>query len=452
MAIGPIDYTSAFGQQGGPFGQVLQGLQAGSQFAAIEQQRAAQQAAIEAQRQKTAAEEAAMRRQQQINDAVAGLVANPNRTFSDYERVAILLPEKEAASLRANFEGLSKERQASDLAFSGQVLAAFNSKAPQVGVSLLRERAAGERNAGREQQARAFETWADIAERDPESASATIGTLVSVLPGGDKVIESVGKVQGQRREAALFPATMKKAEAEANTAAVAAKFAESKAVSELALRDAQIRGLAVDEQIKRQNVAIAAMNARTAAEGNAIKRQELQQRLREMEDKRDSLVREKTAELESARGNIDNMLNTADRVLNTPMSVVGAAAGPVSARLPTAFQSTADFEALVETLGSQAFLAQIPNIKGMGQLSNAEGDKLQAALQNFSLKQSPEQLMRNVREAQRLLLKARRNIEGRYGAQPSVPDTPAATTAAPRPGAATPQTVDDLVRRYGGGG
>ena len=326
MAIGPIDYTSAFGQQGGPFGQIMQGLQAGSQFAAIEQQRAAQQAAIEAQRQKTAAEEAAMRRQQQINDAVAGLVANPNRTFADYERVAVLLPEKEAASLRANFEGLSKERQSSDLSFSGQVLAAFNSKAPQVGISLLRERAAGERNAGREQQARAFETWADIAERDPESASATIGTLVSVLPGGDKVIEGVGKVQGQRREAALFPATMKKAEAEANTAAVTAKFAESKAVSDLALTDAQIRGLAVDEQIKRQNVAIAAMNARTAAEGNTLKRQELQQKLDEMKDRRDSLVREKTAELESARGNIDNMLNTADRVLNTPMSVVGAAA------------------------------------------------------------------------------------------------------------------------------
>lgn len=232
MAIGPIDYTSAFGQQGGPFGQIMQGLQAGSQFAAIEQQRAAQQAAIEAQRQKTAAEEAAMRRQQQINDAVAGLVANPNRTFADYERVAVLLPEKEAASLRANFEGLSKERQASDLSFSGQVLAAFNSKAPQVGISLLRERAAGERNAGREQQARAFTTWADIAERDPESASATIGTLVSVLPGGDKVVESVGKVQQQSREAALFgpglaeaKAKADKAKADAIRAGVDAEFA-----------------------------------------------------------------------------------------------------------------------------------------------------------------------------------------------------------------------------------
>jgi hypothetical protein len=262
MAIGPIDYTSAFGQQGGPFGQVLQGLQAGSQFAAIEQQRAAQQAAIEAQRQKTAAEEAAMRRQQQINDAVAGLVANPNRTFADYERVAVLLPEKEAASLRANFEGLSKERQSSDLAFSGQVLAAFNSKAPQVGISLLRERAAGERNAGREQQARAFETWADIAERDPESASATIGTLVSVLPGGDKVIESVGKVQEQKRASQLAPFTLRKTTAEVIIKEAEANLAPKKFLADLNLTNAQIKQAEAAQAASRAAAAAAGAEAR----------------------------------------------------------------------------------------------------------------------------------------------------------------------------------------------
>ena len=93
--------------------------------------------------------------------------------------------------------------------------------------------------------------------------------------------------------------------------------------------------------------------------------------------------------------------------------------------MPTTNQGVADFEALVETLGSQAFLAQIPKIKGTGNLTEKEGDKLQASLQNLSLKQSPDRLLANVDEAVRLLEKARVTITARSGL-PTVPsDVPA---------------------------
>jgi hypothetical protein len=62
----------------------------------------------------------------------------------------------------------------------------------------------------------------------------------------------------------------------------------------------------------------------------------------------------------------------------------------------------------------------------MGALSNTEGEKLQAALQNFSLRQSPERLKENLAEARRLLTKARASIAKQYGAQETKPDTPAA--------------------------
>ena len=137
------------------------------------------------------------------------------------------------------------------------------------------------------------------------------------------------------------------------------------------------------------------------------------------------------------------MLNTADRILKTPIGVIGSAAGPVSSRMPTLSQDTADFEALVETLGSQSFIAQIPNIKGMGALSNAEGEKLQAALQNFSLRQSPERLLENVKEAQRLVMKARKNMTARSGLPETIPDTPDVRTLG--------GDIDALVRKYTGG-
>jgi hypothetical protein len=271
----------------------------------------------------------------------------------------------------------------------------------------------------------------------------------SAIPGAKEMFETIDKGLGTARDEALAPAKLREqtakageAESSAQKAAVAAKFAESNAVIDLEKKGWDITKIQNDIDIAKQNSRIAAMNAATSREGNSLKRQENELKLREMIDKRDTAVREKVSEIENARSTMDNMLNTADRILKTPKNVVGSAAGPISARMPTLTQDTADFEALVETLGSQSFLAQISNIKGMGALSNAEGEKLQAALQNFSLKQSPERLLENVKEAQRLILKGRATLAKRSGLPESIPDTPSVQTS--------PGDIDALLKKYGG--
>jgi hypothetical protein len=270
------------------------------------------------------------------------------------------------------------------------------------------------------------------------------------------MFETIDKGFGTAREEELAPSKQReavaaadkaaadaaKATADAQKAAVAAKFAESNAVIDLQKKGWDITKIQSDIDIAKQNSRIAAMNAATAKEGNALKRQENEIKLKEMIDKRDATVREKVAEVESARGDMDNFLNTADRILKTPKNIVGSAAGPISSRMPTLSQDTADFEALVETLGSQAFMSQIPKMKGAGALSEKEGDKLQSSLQNLSLKQSPERLIENVKEAQRLILKGRATLAKRSGLPESIPDTPAVQTSA--------GDIDALLKKYGG--
>jgi hypothetical protein len=267
--------------------------------------------------------------------------------------------------------------------------------------------------------------------------------LRTAVAAADKAVADATTAQATATNAPeKAAADAAKATADAQKAAVAAKFAESNAVIDLEKKGWDITKIQNDIDIAKQNSRIAAMNAATSREGNSLKRQENELKLREMIDKRDTAVREKVSEIENARSTMDNMLNTADRILKTPKNVVGSAAGPISARMPTLTQDTADFEALVETLGSQSFLAQIPNIKGMGALSNAEGEKLQAALQNFSLKQSPERLLENVKEAQRLILKGRATLAKRSGLPESIPDTPSVQTS--------PGDIDALLKKYGG--
>jgi len=222
-------------------------------------------------------------------------------------------------------------------------------------------------------------------------------------------------------------------EAKAKEAEVTADFARAKAVLDaqqqaetLSKTKADIRKTDADILINKENARIAALNAAQAKETNNLKRQELQQKIDEAKKVRDATDREQQALVSNQVADIDNFLNTAQRIKNTPKDVIKSATGPVASRLPTLSADVSDFEALVEALGSQAFIAQIPKIKGTGSLSEKEGDKLQASLQTLSLKQSPERLIENVDEAVRLLTKVRGNIVLKYGVKEPAFDVPSA--------------------------
>lgn len=386
--------------------------------------------------------------QDQMNADLGTLSKNP--TPSALASMMVKYPSL-SENFKRTYDVLSTEQKDSRLGQATQVYAALQSNKPEVAQQLLTEQAAAYRNSGQEREAKTLEDLGMLIKTSPETAKTSTGLFLASAMGPDKFTETFTKLQGEQRDAEMQPSKLSESQAKAQKAAVEAKFAESGAVLDLQKKGWDITKVQEDIKVAKQNASIAALNAQisrensirstgVASQANQLKMQENQLKLRDMIDKRDETVRTKAADLESARSNMDNMLNTADRILKTPLDVIGSAAGPVSSRMPTLSQDTADFEALVETLGSQSFLAQIPNIKGMGALSNAEGEKLQAALQNFSLKQSPERLLENVREAQRLITKGRKNLTLKSGLPETIPDTPAVSTSG--------GDIDALVKKY----
>ena len=274
-----------------------------------------------------------------------------------------------------------------------------------------------------------YDSIIDAINTNPQAAKATVGLIgASIDP---------------KKWTETFKAApeIEEAKSKAAQAATKAKFAESEAVLDLQKKGWDITKIQEDIKIAKENSRIAALNAQIAREGNALKREEMGIKLQELKDKRDEAIRGKTSEVESARFNIDNMLNTADRVLKNPS--LNSVLGSIQGRLPAVLSDEAnDAIALIDTLGSQAFLSQIPNVKGMGALSNAEGEKLQSALQNLSRKQSEKQFRENLSEAQRLMLKARKNISTRFGVPDTAPDTPAVQPST--------QDIDAILKKYGG--
>ena len=256
---------------------------------------------------------------------------------------------------------------------------------------------------------------------EARAATKAPAELIKANADADKAIADAKTAQATATNAAeKAAADAKRATADAEKARIEAQFEEQKI--KLGFRKTE-----QDIIIAKENARIAALNAAQAKETNTLRRLELQQKIDDAKEKRDAADRDQKATVANQSADIDNFLNTAARILQTPQNVIASATGPVASRLPTLSADVSDFEALVEALGSQAFIAQIPKIKGTGSLSEKEGDKLQASLQTLSLKQSPARLIENVTEAVRLLKKVRENISIKYGV-PALPlDVPAST-------------------------
>ena len=433
----PINYLA---QVADPFAASLKGYAATDAILNAEAKRA------EALRQ----QQLQQQQQQQLAQEQARFFANPNPTMRDAARYASLLTPEQSKAFQPFMEGISKEQQQNTLKRAGQHASAliFN---PELAIKRLEQDSLAAKNSGDEDDAQFFERLAKAAADPTQGPATAFKALVqssAYIPGAKEMFETIDKGMSTAREETMAPVKLREqvakageAESSAQKAAVAAKFAESNAALDLQKKGWDITKIQEDINIAKQNSKIAAMNAQIAREGNAIKREENQLKLRDMIDKRDTAVREKVADVESARFNIDNMLNTADRILKNPS--LNSVVGTVQGRMPVLLSDEAqDAVALIETLGSQAFLSQIPNVKGMGALSNAEGEKLQNAFQNLGRVQSEKQFRENLSEAQRLLLKARQNVAKRNGLPDSVPDTPAVQTA--------PADIDALVKKYGG--
>jgi hypothetical protein len=90
-------------------------------------------------------------------------------------------------------------------------------------------------------------------------------------------------------------------------------------------------------------------------------------------------------------------------------------AGPIRSKFPTTSQESADTENAIKTLNDQVFLQQIKNMKGMGALSEKEGDRLAASVASLSLTQSPERLQKNIQYIEETTRKAMEKMQSMGG-------------------------------------
>ncbi|HFS3103529.1 TPA: phage DNA ejection protein [Escherichia coli] len=175
-----------------------------------------------------------------------------------------------------------------------------------------------------------------------------------------------------------------------------------------------------------------------ANETNALKLAELQDKRLQNQQTMEQAKRDKADAYNSGMDNLSRTIETATKVLNSPgfTGYFGTNLNPLSSRFIPGTEA-ADTETLVDTLKSQGFLSGIQQMKGMGALSNAEGQKVMDAIGSLS----PNQSEKSARAAIKTIIKttemAQKRMQQKYGKdiQPSQQQL----------------SDDDLINKYLGG-
>ena len=425
---------------GSPFDGVLEAYGQGQQFrenrGILEAREAEQARKIQAQQQL-----------EELDWSDMGAVRRVVAQFPEYTKGA-----------KDYYDALEAKEQQSLLLDMSKSISALGSERPDIAVQSMREKAAAYEDMGLPEKAEEYSQMAEWMATDPQTARKHLLMNYSLLAGKDAgaaydsfsgagIAEEAAPVDRAKTQAeadrltTLTPLEGNKLVAEeADTyagakqkIAAAGKLveettdisemrpynqAESESKSSLNTANSTLATTrATDIPIARadaqaqQAVAneLAQLKIQLQSEGNQVQRDRLGVQIKNLEFKKaqyeaglttkqiaTNLTNQKRlAAYDKNIGSIEQTRSTITRLLNNKHGL-DYATGPLASRLPSANSSVIQFEKDIETLQSQVFLTQVEKMRGLGALTDFEGKKLETGIANLSLRQSKEDLAKNL--------------------------------------------------------
>lgn len=373
----PINYSTDVQT---PFQAALQGYQAGT---AIRDDQFKQQQI-----------EAAMAQQQRQAQMLQSLISNPNASAKDYANATLAMPGLKD-NFKQAFEMRNSEQQQSTLRDLGQYYAAVSSGRPDIAIDQMKKRADAMEAAGvPKQEVQALRAQAQVIEAHPEFARATMGMLLSSVPGGDKFLTAAAAAGTEQRASEQAPADLAKKNAEAGIKGVEAANASTRTALENANASEDIESKQAQRQIAALNTQISQANSETQRGELILKRDELVQKQADKAKGEGGAAQDAVDTLNQTRSTIESLMKHPGLNGGKVLGGAGTVTGKYLGNIPGTDDK--DFRAQIETLQAQNFQSQIKTMTGMGALSDAEGKKLSAAIANLDPDQSAKQLKNNL--------------------------------------------------------
>jgi len=213
-------------------------------------------AGIQETRLKQEQQQQQMANQKLIQDGLTKL-RQPGATAEDVSNLAMILPKDQSESVLKAWALKTDTQKQNALSRTGKVVSALFAGETDIAQQLINDEAVAMRNSGNEEGAKFLETWRGITEINPTATERFFTAQLLQLPGGDKIVENIIKLNVERRAEAQGKPTLAKLEAEAIKAGVDADFARPTAEAQLAKIKAETLAPSVREAIDFKSLSAA---------------------------------------------------------------------------------------------------------------------------------------------------------------------------------------------------
>ncbi|WP_312038781.1 phage DNA ejection protein [Citrobacter freundii] len=235
-------------------------------------------------------------------------------------------------------------------------------------------------------------------QQSPEGFTQLTDLIGMHAVGPEKYFDIQDKVAGRDIDRGKLAETIR-----SNQASEAVQWANNN----IAQQNVNLRRMELDDKKYDRQI---------ANETNAIKLADLQDKRQQNQQAIEQAKRDKADAYNAGIDTLSRTIDTATKVLNSPgfTGYFGTNLNPLSSRYIPGTDA-ADTEALVDTLKSQGFMSGIQQMKGMGALSNAEGQKVMDAIGNLSASQSEKSARAAINTIISTTQRAQQRMQQKYG-------------------------------------
>lgn len=339
--------------------------------------------------------------QAKMNSDLQYLASNPNP--ENYSKVMTLYPQL-SDNLKRAYETMDDGKKKTTLSLASQSYAALMNNQPEVAKQVLNDAATAYENSGQTKDAGVLRGYAKMVENNPNAARTSIGMLMAST-NPDKFADIYGKLGDESRASEMQPLEMAKTEAEtakinaeANDIPLAAADRNQGVINQgnkIEL-DNQYNYDKLGQDQQQFYAGLDSTERIAAAKLRAVKNETSIQKVERLE---------KVENFANAAQTAAEASKNAARLANLAIENSGAYWDRLVRKIPGTSENT--FAKDIESLKSQVFLAQVEKMRGLGALTDREGDAIRSSIASLDINQGPEVVQKNLSKiAQQLSLAA----------------------------------------------
>lgn len=330
------------------------------------------------------------KQQAQMQADLADLASNPSP--EGYAKVMTMYPQL-SENLKRAYDTMDDGKRKAVFNTSSQVFAALSNQQPDIAKQVLTDQATAYENAGNTKDASVTKGIIKLIDTDPDAARASVGMLMAGTDP-DKFKDVWTALGSEQRANEMQPYEI--AESRAKTAYTEAQTNDIPLAAEDRRTGVKNQGKKIeydnqnfyDKLSQDQQQFYDGLDKTERIEAAKLRASKAESSIQRVERL------EKVENYANASKQAADASNLAAKLVNQTKENGGAYWDRLVRQVPGTSENT--FAKDIETLKSQVFLAQVEKMRGLGALTDKEGDAIRSSIASLDINQGPKAVQQNL--------------------------------------------------------